>query len=128
ELVEGDTLRKWLAQPRPQADVASAFAQAGRGLLAAHAAGIVHGAFTTDRALFCRDGRVRVVDFGVARAGDERADLDAFRAALTQAGLRAEGSLDEVVGRLDAARVPRRRALWVAAPGVLLALAALGAV
>jgi eukaryotic-like serine/threonine-protein kinase len=69
EYVEGSTLTKWLsAKKRPWREVVSTFAQAGRGLVAAHAAGIVHGDFKPDNVLVGNDGRVRVLDFGLARA------------------------------------------------------------
>jgi eukaryotic-like serine/threonine-protein kinase len=68
ELVAGRTLRAWLAaRPRAVRDVLDIYAQAARGLAAAHAAGIVHRDFKPDNALIGDDGRVRVVDFGLAQ-------------------------------------------------------------
>jgi eukaryotic-like serine/threonine-protein kinase len=67
ELVDGTDLRGWLATPRPTAEVLDAFAQAGRGLLAAHARDIVHRDFKPDNVLVGVDGRVRVADFGLSR-------------------------------------------------------------
>src|SRR5712664_1594818 len=69
EYVEGSTLAEWLSlKKRPWREVISMFVQAGRGLAAAHAAGIVHRDFKPDNVLVGNDGRVRVLDFGLARA------------------------------------------------------------
>jgi tetratricopeptide (TPR) repeat protein len=66
ELVEGPTLADWLADgPRPWRDVVRVFLEAGRGLEAAHAAGVVHRDFKPSNVILGK--RVRVVDFGLAR-------------------------------------------------------------
>jgi predicted Ser/Thr protein kinase len=68
ELIHGETLAEWLrAQPRPPAEILDAFLAAGRGLAAAHAAGIVHRDFKPHNVLRSRDGRIVVTDFGLAR-------------------------------------------------------------
>lgn len=67
ELVEGSTLRSWLAaSPRSWRDIVAVFVAAGRGLLAAHRAGLVHRDFKPDNVLIGDDGRIRVTDFGLA--------------------------------------------------------------
>jgi len=68
ELVRGETLGQWLrASPRPWREVLARFIAAGRGLAAAHRAGLVHRDFKPDNVLVrATDGRVCVTDFGLA--------------------------------------------------------------
>nr|WP_241758583.1 serine/threonine-protein kinase [Pyxidicoccus parkwaysis] len=69
ELVDGGTLRDWQqAQPRSWREVLDKYLAAGRGLVAAHAAGLVHRDFKPANVLVGKDGRVFVTDFGLARA------------------------------------------------------------
>ncbi len=68
ELVVGQTLRDWsLAESRTWRQTLASYLQAGRGLAAAHAAGLVHRDFKPSNAMLGQDGRVRVLDFGLAR-------------------------------------------------------------
>src|SRR4051812_2276426 len=69
ELVDGATLADWLEERQPDwRAIVDVFVQAGRGLAAAHAAGLVHRDFKPANVLIGADGRVRVGDFGLARA------------------------------------------------------------
>lgn len=67
ELVEGTTLRQWLRTGRrSRREILRILLAAGRGLAAAHDAGIVHRDFKPENVLVGRDGRARVMDFGLA--------------------------------------------------------------
>ena len=68
EVIDGPTLSAWQAQRgRSVADILAVFGAAGRGLAAAHAAGLVHRDFKPDNILIGADGHVCVTDFGLAR-------------------------------------------------------------
>jgi tetratricopeptide (TPR) repeat protein len=78
ELVKGTTLKKWLEErPRSWREVLEAFIEAGRGLAAAHAQGLLHRDFKPANALVAlgdREGArgpVKVTDFGLARRNRE---------------------------------------------------------
>ena len=79
EFVEGETLAELLRNRAPgQPEVLDLLIQAGRGLAAAHEAGLVHRDFKPDNVLVGKDGRARVSDFGL----------------VSEVGAGSDGSLD----------------------------------
>lgn len=74
EYIEGGTLRDWLfSDERTWRHIVEVMLAAGRGLAAAHQAGLVHRDFKPDNVLVGNDGRVCVTDFGlVVPADDDR--------------------------------------------------------
>jgi tetratricopeptide (TPR) repeat protein len=69
EFVEGQTLAAWLAaKPRSWRERVAVLRAAGEGLAAAHAKGMLHRDVKPDNIMVSGDGRVRVMDFGLARA------------------------------------------------------------
>lgn len=142
ELLTGGSLREWLAQePRPHKEILKRFLQAGEGLAAAHAQGLVHRGFSAADVFLDAEGRARVLGLrrlvgASERAAAELRDQRDFAVALHRAldaavdGVPARtrrilqsqpipGSLAELVAHLrrePGASWPR----WVALGGLLV--------
>lgn len=85
EFVDGPSLREWLSEPRTFAEIRDTMLQAAAGLAAAHEAGVVHRDFKPDNVIVGTDGRVRVLDFGLAKLA--RTELgESSDAPLTRTG------------------------------------------
>jgi eukaryotic-like serine/threonine-protein kinase len=84
ELLEGESLRTILEKgPIPQRKAIEYAVQIANGLAAAHDKGIVHRDLKPDNLYVCRDGRVKILDFGLAKmAAKETPGVDG--ATMTQ--------------------------------------------
>src|SRR5262245_22492006 len=88
EYIAGVDLAAWLQRAHSQRAILDVFVAAGRGLAAAHRAGLVHRDFKPQNVLIGERGEVKVTDFGVARAELAPAanGLPALEPSLTQTG------------------------------------------
>jgi serine/threonine protein kinase/tetratricopeptide (TPR) repeat protein len=88
ELIEGETLRKRLSSGAlPWATAAAMGAELAEALTAAHAKGIVHRDIKPENIVLTREGRTKLLDFGLARASRDIPDMHATFASLTSPGL-----------------------------------------
>jgi tetratricopeptide (TPR) repeat protein/tRNA A-37 threonylcarbamoyl transferase component Bud32 len=68
ELVDGLTATRWRDAKKPKwKEVLQVFIAAGEGIAAAHAADLIHRDLKPDNVMVTSDGKVRVMDFGLAR-------------------------------------------------------------
>ena len=72
ELLEGQSLRQQLqAGPIPQRKAVEYAIQIARGLAAAHEKGVVHRDLKPDNIFLLNDGRIKILDFGLAKLQQE---------------------------------------------------------
>jgi eukaryotic-like serine/threonine-protein kinase len=97
EYVEGTHLGRWLLEaggPRPLPEVLAMFVAAGEGLLAAHAAGLLHRDFKPSNVLISKRGEAKVTDFGIAAIDGSHGSLPPSLASVGPGSLDADPLVD----------------------------------
>ena len=108
EFVEGKTLLRWRDDNEPSwLDAVGVFLEAGEGLAAAHAVGLVHRDFKPENVIISPDERVRVLDFGLAvedltlsGSSDANFDPKERKAATTTVGTPAYMAPEQFAGQV----------------------------
>jgi dipeptidyl aminopeptidase/acylaminoacyl peptidase len=94
ELLEGETLRSRIGgSPLPTRKALDYAAQIARGLAAAHEKGIVHRDLKPENVFVTRDGRVKILDFGLAKLGEDHPGASVGPPADLSAAETATGTL-----------------------------------
>ncbi|HEY8850393.1 MAG TPA: serine/threonine-protein kinase, partial [Thermoanaerobaculia bacterium] len=88
ELLEGETLRTRIDRgpipPRKAVDIAL---QLAHGLAAAHEKGIVHRDLKPENVFITKEGRVKILDFGIAKLSATGSEGPSFQMAATEPGM-----------------------------------------
>ena len=88
ELIDGASLRELIADgPLPAREVVHIGAQIADGLAAAHQAGLVHRDLKPDNVMVMRDGRVKILDFGLAKPLETTIAGQHTQTAISEAGM-----------------------------------------
>ncbi len=102
KLITGGSLHSLLALgPTPVDRVCEIVSQLVLPLARAHELGIVHGAVTLDNVLLDNDGRPLITDFGMGAGSTPSDDIEGLAACAAQLIVGNDGSLTELVNRLD---------------------------
>ncbi|MBA2705989.1 MAG: serine/threonine-protein kinase, partial [Blastocatellia bacterium] len=111
ELLEGETLRERLSgtalQPRKATDYAL---QIAHGLSAAHEKGIVHRDLKPDNVFITHDGRLKILDFGLAKLTEPVSDIVGQTDVLTRRVNTDPGAVMGTVGYMSPEQVRGRPA------------------
>ncbi len=92
EMVSGQTLGRWQRAERGWKECVQVYLQAGEGLAAAHAAGLVHRDFKPDNCIIDDRGRVKVLDFGLVREAGMPVEVEVAMEAEVAGAAQAEVS------------------------------------
>ncbi|HEX6095265.1 MAG TPA: LpqB family beta-propeller domain-containing protein [Thermoanaerobaculia bacterium] len=101
ELIDGEPLSEWMRRRRGVAQRVELMAQVADGLAKAHDAGIVHRDLKPDNIMVTRDGRAKIVDFGVAKLTEraERRGLTGVTTPTARVGTTAYMSPEQIEGK-----------------------------
>ena len=101
ELVEGKNLRELLGGgPLPLRKILDVGAQIAEGLAAAHARGLVHRDLKPQNVMLTKDGRVKILDFGLAKQGCSPLE-GAHGAAVEEPSFTTPGAIMGTVGYMS---------------------------
>jgi WD40 repeat protein len=103
ELLQGETLREMISRRAPtQRQILSFAVQVAHGLDAAHAKGIVHRDLKPENVFVTTDGRVKLLDFGLAKQLDR---LTTTSGEATESAPTAAGQVVGTVGYMSPEQV-----------------------
>ena len=104
ELLQGETLRSRLARgPLPPPKALEIAAEIAQGLAAAHAKGIVHRDLKPENLFISQDGRVKILDFGLAKL--VRSPLSSVEVSQTMPAQADSGSISGTAGYMSPEQV-----------------------
>ena len=114
ELLEGGTLRETLASGAPSVrKVLDLAVQIAKGLAAAHEKGIIHRDLKPENLFVTRDGRVKILDFGLARRTPNEPAIGGVTNLLTAMPATEPGMIVGTVGYMSPEQVRGNRRIIV---------------